>query len=380
MTTTRLLRIAAAASLVTGLGLVATGSLAGAAANAPTSTGHALFVETDQATNTILSYQRSSNGTLAYAGSTPTGGAGAVADHAHADPLASQGGLTLVDQNRVLVAVNPGSDTVSVFSVHGASLQLVQQVGSGGSFPDSVASHGDLVAVLNGGGAGSVAEFRLLAGTLTPVADGVRTLGLSNTTPPDFVHSPGQVGYSPDGRFLVVTTKASTNAYDVFTLGADGSLSSSPTVTSAQNAVPFAFSFDAVGHLVGVEASNSSLSTYAINADGSLRALGTVSDGAGALCWISSARGVFYGSNAASATVSSFRVAPDGPPTLLAGTAAVAHAGTVDSSASPDGRYLYVESGAAGALDAFAVNPDGTLSAVQTVWGLPTPFEGIAAS
>lgn len=73
---TRLLRIAAATSLTGAVGLVATGSLASAAPNARVSIGHALFVETDQATNTRLAYQRANDGTLTFAGSFATGGAG----------------------------------------------------------------------------------------------------------------------------------------------------------------------------------------------------------------------------------------------------------------------------------------------------------------
>ncbi len=386
MKRTRLLRIAAATSLTVGVALVTTGSLAGATTNAPASSGHAVFIETDQATNTVLAYQRANDGTLAFAGSYATGGTGESAAGAAADPLASQGGLTLVDQNRELIAVNPGSDTVSVFSVNGASLQLIQQVPSGGDFPDSVTSHGDLVAVLNSGGLGSVSEFSLRGATLTAVPNSVRSLGLNNTTPPDFVHSPGEIGYSPNGRFLILTTKQSANtfgvanAYDVFSVGADGSLSASPTVTPAQHANPFAFTFDAQGDLVGAEAAGSWISTYSINSDGSLTALGSVSDGKGALCWVSSARGVFYGSNAASADVSSFTVSPQGVPSLLAQVAANTHPGTTDSAASPDGRFLYVGSGGSGALDVFAVNQNGSLNELQTVWGLPTPFEGIAAS
>jgi 6-phosphogluconolactonase (cycloisomerase 2 family) len=105
-----------------------------------------------------------------------------------------------------------------------------------------------------------------------------------------------------------------------------------------------------------------------------------VSDGQGALCWVTSARGVFYGSNAASATVSSFTVSPEGSPSLLTQVAASTHPGTTDSAASPDGRFLYVSSGGSGALDALAVNQDGSLTPLQTLWGLPTSFEGIAAN
>ncbi len=56
------------------------------------------------------------------------------------------------------------------------------------------------------------------------------------------------------------------------------------------------------------------------------------------------------------------------------------HPGTTDSSTSPDGQYLYVESGAVGALDAYAVNANGSLTPLETLWNLPKPYEGIAVS
>lgn len=345
------------------------------------SSAHALFVETDSpVSNQVLSYERSTDGTVAFSGSFATGGLGATAVNAVADPLASQGGLVLLNGNRDLIAVNAGSDTISLFSVKGTVLTLTQRISSGGSFPDSVATRGNFVAVLNAGGAGTVTEFTLVKNRLVAQPSETRSLGLANTTPPEFVHGPGQVGYSPDGKFLVVTTKHSTDAYEVFTVGSDGTLAATPVITKALNAVPFAFNFDAAGHLVGVEASNSSLSTYTINADGSLTSLGTVSDGAKALCWIASAKGFFYGDNAASASVSSFSENTSGAPVLVNAVAANAHAGTTDSTTSPDGRFLYVESGGAGTLDVYAIDNAGTLTPEETVWNIPVASEGIAAS
>jgi hypothetical protein len=108
--------------------------------------------------------------------------------------------------------------------------------------------------------------------------------------------------------------------------------------------------------------------------------LGSVSDGAKALCWITGVTGTFYGSNAGSATVSSFSINGSGAPILDAATAAATHPGTTDSAASPEGKFLYVESGGTGAFDAFAVNANGSLSPIETVWNIPLGSEGIAVS
>jgi 6-phosphogluconolactonase (cycloisomerase 2 family) len=377
----RILRTLAATSLILGVGVIATTTFAGAtSAKDLAPTGHALFVETDaSAGNSVLSYTRGTDGTVSYVATYETGGTGATAADSAADPLASQGGLALADNGNELLVVNAGSDTVSVFTVFGPYLHLIQQIPTNGNFPVSLSVHNNLVAVLNAGGAGSVTQYQLQWGRLVATGQ-TRSLGLANTTPPNFLAGAGQVGYSPNGQFLIVTTKGSTSSFEVFSVGFNGTLSLSPRVTPSTNAVPFSFTFDAHGRLVAVEASNSSVSTYSINPNGSLSPIGTVSDGGAALCWIANAQGYFYGSNAGSGTVSSFGVSPTGVPALLNATAATTHPGTTDSAASPDGQFLYVESGGAGALDAFAVNANGTLTPLETLWNLPKPYEGIAVS
>jgi 6-phosphogluconolactonase (cycloisomerase 2 family) len=47
---------------------------------------------------------------------------------------------------------------------------------------------------------------------------------------------------------------------------------------------------------------------------------------------------------------------------------------------SPDGRYLYVESGGAGTVDAYAIGASGALTQIETIFNIPVASEGIAAS
>jgi hypothetical protein len=168
MKSQRILRSVAAGGLVLGIAFVATTSFAGATSSRDLEpTGHALFIESDAAgANTVQSYTRGTDGSISYVATYQTGGAGAAAAGSAADPLASQDGLALVDNGHELIATNPGSDTVSVFSVFGPYLRLIQQISTNGNFPVSIASHNDLVAVLNSGGAGSVTEYRLQWGRL----------------------------------------------------------------------------------------------------------------------------------------------------------------------------------------------------------------------
>ena len=181
----------------------------------------ALYVQTDEpSANHIVVYDRAWNGMLKMAGTYATGGKGGVAEGSAVDPLASQGSLATASDGRVLLAVNAGSDTLSLFRVaRGDKLLLKQVVPSGGQFPVSIAVRGPLVYVLNAGGAGSVQGYWLFGNHLWPLAGSNRSLGLANTNPPNFLASPGMVGFTPDGRRLIVTTKASGSMIDVFDVG-----------------------------------------------------------------------------------------------------------------------------------------------------------------
>jgi len=338
----------------------------------------ALFVQTNNTTaNQIMVYDRAWDGTLTFAASYSTGGMGGTAAGATADPLASQGSLVSADHGRVLLAVNAGSNTVSLFRVRGDHLWLKQVIASGGQFPVSIAVYRNLVYVLNAGLDGSVQGYWLGHDHLWKIWGSNRALSLGNTNPPDYLHSPGQVGFSPDGRKLIVTTKASTSSLDVFWVHDSGRLSKTAVSTTSKTPVPFAFVFDPLGRLVVTEALNSYLSTYAINPDNSLTNIGSVSDGQAAACWVSAARGFYYVSNAGSGNVSSFSLDGSGAPVLVNATAATIAAGVIDSVATSDQRFLYVQCGGAGTISVFRVHHDGSLTLVQTVTGLPMPPEAV---
>ena len=187
----------------------------------------ALFVQTDNTTaNSVMVYDRAPDGTLTLAGTYATGGMGGVAAGSAVDPLASQGSLASAASGHVLLAVNAGSDNVSLFRVaSGDKLLLKQVIASGGQFPVSIAVHGKLVYVLNAGlegGASSVQGYWLAGNHLAPIPGSNRSLGATSTAVPFFLASPGQVGFSPDGTRLIVTTKASGSSIDVFDVGATG--------------------------------------------------------------------------------------------------------------------------------------------------------------
>ena len=334
---------------------------------------------TKSAGNHIVVYDRASDGTLSQAGTYATGGnGGAAAPGTESDHLATQGSLVYDPGHSVLIAVNAGSDTVTTFKVHGDRLQGRKTVSSGGEFPASIAVHGRLVYVLNAGGSGTVQGYWLRGHHLRPIAGSARSLGLANTNPPNFLSSPGQVGFSPNGRKLLVTTKLSGSAIDVFRVRQDGTLSATPVVNASATPVPFAFTFTPQGRLASGEAGASSLTTYELNGDGTLSDPRSATDGQTALCWIVRAGDFYYVSNTGSNNVSSFTVGADGTPSLLAGVAATTNTGNIDLTVS--GRYLYVQTGLAGTIDGFHINGDGSLTSIGSATGLPIGQEGIASN
>ncbi len=329
--------------------------------------GRAVFVQTDNpAGNQIVAYERGEGGTLTQAGTYGTGGLGGALEGSVVDHLASQSSLTYDRQNGLLYAVNAGSNTVSVFAVFGDRLALRQVLGSGGAFPVSVAAKDGLVYVLDAEEGGSLQGYRVLAGRLVPIPDSDRALGLNPAATPQFVNTPGQVGFSTDGSQLIVTTKANTNAVDVFAVNALGRLSRTPVVNSLPGAVPFAFSFDRQGHLVLTEAGPNAIASFELRPGGAIAQLDAVSTEQNATCWVVRAQGHFYVSNAGSASLTGFQPEAGGQLLSLLGNTAT-DAGTVDAATPDSGRYLYVQTGATGIVDEFAVEAGGTLSKIGAV-------------
>ncbi len=357
-----------------GAALVAAALFAAPASAQPPRPGGALFVQNDDpAGNTIVAYDRKPDGSLQQAGSYRTGGLGGVLAGSVVDHLASQGSLQLDDG--LLYAVNAGSNTITVFGVDGDRLVRRQVLPSFGDFPVSVAVHGNLVYVLNARRGGSIQGYARLGGILVPIPLWHRGLGLDPNAAPEFTHTPGQVTFTPDGDRLLVTTKANTNAVQAFGIDRLGGPSLRPVTTVLDGAVPFALAFGARGQVALAEAGPNAIATFGLDRRGTLTPVAQAPTGGAATCWIVNVNGRYYVSNAGSATVSAF----DAALRPLGNTST--RGGTVDATASPDGRFLYVQTGADGGVDAFRVNADGSLTAAGSVT-VPGAAggEGIAAS
>ncbi|MGO9322259.1 MAG: lactonase family protein [Solirubrobacteraceae bacterium] len=328
-------------------------------------TSHAVFVQTDNVKgNQIVVYDRSSEGTLTQAGAYSTGGLGGALEGSVVDHLASQGSLAYDSQDGLLFAVNAGSNTVSVFAVFGDKLALRQVIGSGGTFPVSIAVREGVVYVLNGLEGGSVQGFAVSAGRLVAIPESNRALGLDSEGP-QFTHTPGTVVFSPDGTQLIVTTKANGNDVDVFGVSSGGALSPTPVVNPLPGTVPFAVTFDKQGHLILAESAGA-LASFQLNEDGTIAQLDVVPSEQIATCWVVEAHGVFFTSNPGSASLSAFGSSHGGQLLTLLGDTPT-DGGTVDATATGDGHLLYVQTGAEGNVDEFSIAAKGALTKIGSV-------------
>jgi 6-phosphogluconolactonase len=328
----------------------------------------------DPVGNAVVLYTRNAKGMLTEHFSYPTGGMGSGG--AVVDPLGSQGSLVLSSNKRWLIAVNAGSDEISVFRVRPKDLVLTDVQGSGGVFPVSLSLHKDLLYVLNAGvglESPNISGFSLSReGKLTALEDSARPLGVGAFS---------QVGFDPKGTALVITQR-DTNEIHVFSVGKDGLPSETPITSDSVGEGPFGFIFDQRGHLLVSEAGTAAVSSYEILPNNTLDVLSpSVVNGETATCWIAgNQRGFAFTANTGTSTISAYSFHPgNGNLALLEAVAATGNL-PIDLATSGNGRFLYVLNAGDGTIGMFKIQANGNLTDLGFVVGLPFPFaQGIAA-
>ena len=100
----------------------------------PGAAGYAYTISNAAAGNELVVYKRADDGSLTPAGSVSAGGLGTGGG------LASQGAVTLTDNGQIVLAVNPGSNSVAAFGIRHDGPGLLNTAPSGGIRPVSVAA------------------------------------------------------------------------------------------------------------------------------------------------------------------------------------------------------------------------------------------------
>ncbi|MFZ0188330.1 MAG: beta-propeller fold lactonase family protein [Streptosporangiaceae bacterium] len=365
--------------------LAATIGLFGAATAASASTASPVvgytYVDGNTATaNTIDGYARHADGSLTAMAGSPfaAGGAGLGTG------LASQGAIQVTQDGRYLLAVDAGSNQISVLRVTAGGVPVLagQPVSSGGIRPVSVAvSPSGLVYVANSGAGGSnYTGFRLsFNGTLTPIPGSTYTVPDSSGL--------GDVFFNALGDHLI-GTRTGTSLIDSFVVLPGGRLlaaKGSPFTGQGLGQLGAEFSPASPSQLFVSNAHNGAglgtISAYHDSLFGQLSSIGSspYADGQTAPCWVEiSHNGKYlFTVNTGSGNISSYSINPDGSLVLIGSTLIRGGGADIDARLSPDGKYLLVDGSGMHFVSVFAVN-GGTLTEVPSS---PTPLPvGVTSS
>jgi 6-phosphogluconolactonase len=352
------MRVHATLVVVTALAAFAAGAGPASATPSPV-VGQVYVNDNTAAANTVAGFDRHADGSLTPISGSPfeTGGAGTGAT------VPSQGALQISDDGKYLLAVDAGSNEISVLRIsHDGALRQIHggTVPSGGREPVSIAVHGRLAYVANAGDGGSnYTGFTLnRGGRLRPLA--------ASTVPLPDGSEPGDVLFNSTGTNLL-GMRVNTSLIDSFAVGRDGRLEAAPgSPFGAQGAGPFGSEFRPTNpSQVFVSnahngAGNGTVSAFDVATDGSLSAVGSpFADFQTAPCWVEiSHDGQFlFVVNTGSDSISRYAIASDGSLTLLGNTPLGGGVSTpFDARLAPDGGTLWVLDTGSATVSGFAVS------------------------
>ncbi len=333
----------------------------------------AYLLSNEASDNKLIVFTQNEDGTLTESDRISTGGTGTDAG------LGNQGAIALDEWGKLLVAVNPGSNDISLFVLkNSGDIILKDKINSGGLMPISVTiSHG-LIYVLNAGGTGNISGFAVdLNGMLIPISYSTRALSTDAS-------GPAQISFSPNGKVLVITEKA-TNTISSFYVGYDSRPGRIKTLPSA-GVTPFGFSFGNgnifyVSEASGGNAGASTVSSYEVDLSGIVRLLdGPFATHGSAACWVAVTNNgkSIFATNTGGNDVSSLSSSSRGNLSFAnGGNTTPAMSTPIDASVDRNSKYLYVLVTGTDEVLSYKIGSDGQLTQIDADGGLPNRATGL---
>lgn len=375
----RLVLLPGAAVLLTPFAL----TTAQAEQGAPLRPGAVFSMTNNMNANSITAFSRAADGTLTTQSSVPTGGrgTGGPEDSANGLVLANVDGETsptnVKGAPKFLLALNGGSDSISVLRNDPSGLTVVDVEDSQGTRPISITVSRGVAYVLNAGSfmCSGIGEQPSISG-FTFDADGQLTAIPGSTRPLSGLPNSGctQVSFDRTGS-VVIVDEQQADVITTYVRLADGTLSQ-PTPQQTTGNGPFGLTLTQRNQLLTTEnfgalPGQGALASYAIDErTGTLTPLSpSVRNGQSDTCWVAITddnRFAYTSSFGDDGGISSYRVNPDGSLALLNTQAENVGSGSSDVALSADSRFLYVKNSILGTVTSFRIENDGALTRIDT--------------
>ncbi len=364
--------------------------------------------------NSIISYVRNSKDQFVFLAEFRTGGRGGILDTGdNVNPLISQNSIIVTPNKRFLLAVNAGSNSVTVFRIlknFRLRRVFIAKVLGRGPMAIAINRRGTLVYVASADADGKFTSPADSQGALTGFWMNRRTgrLYRIRNSLRKLPTRPGDVVFAPDGRSVIVASNnpfspqlpKTSEAVLSYRVLRGGVLSRRPVsaVSSTRpgmpaNRNPPAIIGLAVVRVRGVQYvvvpeirgdQTGSVSTFRLQRDGRLIGVdidvltgSAIDSGERAACWIvfNRKKDTFFVTNTATDTVSTFSFRR-GRSTLVNATSASGQSslrGAIDLAISPDDKFVFVHGGVEGEVGVFRVRNGGAkLEFVKNLARLPT--------
>ncbi|KAI0828841.1 hypothetical protein BC628DRAFT_1487638 [Trametes gibbosa] len=346
--------------------------------------GAVYFITNEGDENRVIAASINTDGTLNLDRAVTAGGRGShgITDPQGPDALFAQGAIKASAKGQVLATVNPGSNTITLFSIDPKTPTNINPLGdvvsSEGEFPMSLAfnSDGNRLCVLNGGAVNGVNCYSVDKKTgLTALPNTLRSLGLNQTTPATGpAGSASHVVFSEDGKQLLASVKGvppTPGMIAVWDVAEDGSLSADFKAVAPPEGGLLPFSMTVIPGKNAVLSTDPGVGFDVFDFGSGNSSSAVKIDGQSATCWSSFSKktGNFYLTDIGTAIVTEVKVDDNLKASIVKQYPQTKGAATIDNEIATvkDKDFMYVLAPGTQTVEVLSLDGPGDAKHVQTL-------------